>query len=243
MGRMDKEKLAIVYITHRRIDKNELHFLNITNSNINNLKKYIFIPEGLDIEDQFPNYEKYEYNKKYFKNINSYNELLMSKNFYLNFLKYEYILILQPDCIILKRGIEKFCTNDIKYIGASFSKPKYVNLFWISKFPKIGHLLSRFNIGKKIYGYNGGLSIRNVDFFINIAPNLSTNSKRLLYREDIIFSYLSFRFQKYNRELSDKFCLEEKLKPYTDLSNINSYCLHDPQKYNSKIYNQLIEKY
>jgi hypothetical protein len=148
---------------------------------------------------------------------------------------------MQPDCVVLKPGIDEFCDKS-SFLGASFIRPKYINHLWLTKYPRFGHLLSRFRIGKKIYGFNGGFSIRNVSFFIEISPDLFTKSNRLLYREDIVYSYLFFQQHSFNRELSDSFCLEEKLAGYSRLEDVNAYGMHDPQKYNREIYREILER-
>lgn len=93
-----------------------------------------------------------------------------------------------------------------------------------------------------MYGCNGGFSIRNIAYFIENAPGLRSISTRLCYREDIIYSYIYQKQYNIDIELSDRFCLEEKLVGYQHLDQIDAYGLHDPQKYNDKIYREILER-
>jgi hypothetical protein len=241
MGRMANKKLAVVYITHRPINEEEICLLKYSLPNIFNYDKYIVVPDGMTIQHEFKDFIPINFNTNYFKHINRYNELLMSSIFYMQFDNYENILLLQPDCVVLKNGIDQFCGKNL-FLGASFIKPKYINIIWLMKYPRIGHFLSRFKIGKKTFGYNGGFSIRNVPYFIKHAPGLKTISDKILYREDIIFSYIYFQHNKFSKEISDKFCLEEKLSDYKKLDQISSYGIHDPKKYNATLYYEILEK-
>ncbi len=240
MGRMGKKKLAVVYITHRKLNKDELLLFKYSIKNLRPYDKYLVISEDISLSNQFKDFKLIKKRKHFFTHINGYNQLLMLPSFYNDFIDYKNILILQPDCVILKKGIDRFC-DIYPFIGSSFLKPKYVNKLWTSKVPRLGHLLSYLKYGLKIYGFNGGLSIRNVQFFKKNAPKLITNSNRLLYREDIIYSYLTLlKIQSFDINVADKFCLEEKLEFYDELKSIKSFAIHDPKKYNLKIYNEIL---
>lgn len=237
---MANKKLAVVYITHRPINDEEKCLLRYSIPHLLDFDKYLVVPSGIYIQSVFQNFKIINLNPYYFNHINGYNELLMMTEFYQQFDFYENILILQPDCVVLRPGIDFFCGKSL-YLGASFIKPKYVNRFWLTKYPRLGHLLSRIKIGKKIYGFNGGFSIRNIPFFIKHAPALRANSDILLYREDIVYSYIFFKQHSFNENLSDSFCLEEKFKFYQKLDQIVAYGIHDPKKYNIEIYNEILE--
>ena len=240
MGRMAKKKLAVVYITHRNLNKEELLLFKFSIKNLVPYDKYLVIPEDFYSSNQFKGFVLIKEKKYFFTHINGYNQLLMLPSFYNHFKNYKNILILQPDCVILKKGIDRFC-DIYPFIGASFIRPKYINKLWISKIPRLGHLLSYLKYGLKIYGFNGGLSIRNVQFFKKNAPKLKTNSNRLLYREDIIYSYLTLqKIKSFDINIADNFCLEEKLEFYDELKLIKSFAIHDPKKYNLNIYNEIL---
>jgi hypothetical protein len=241
MGRMANQKLAVVYITHRHSNEEEKLLLKYSLLNLVAYDKFLVVPDGMKVQQEFGDFTAIQFNSNYFSHINGYNELLMTSFFYRHFEAYENILILQPDCVVLKPGIDEFCGKSL-YLGASFNAPKFINRLWLMKFPTIGHLLSRLKIGKRLLGYNGGFSIRNIPYFIKHAPALGTTGKRLLYREDIIYSYIFLKEHAYNAVLSDRFCLEEKLDKYRKLDEIAAFGLHDPLKYNCEIYREILER-
>ena len=238
---MANQKLAVVYITHGQIDDEETGLLKYSLPNLVSYDKFLVAPDTMKVQQVFDDFIHLHLNPHYFSHINGYNELMMSAAFYEHFDAYENILVLQPDCVVLKPGIDEFCGKSL-YLGASFIKPKFINHLWLKKYPRIGHLLSRFKVGMKIYGFNGGFSIRNVPYFIKHAPDLRTNSNLLLYREDIVYSYIYLKEHVFHHELSDRFCLEEKLAHYQNLEQINSFGIHDPKKYNREIYLEILER-
>ncbi len=238
---MANQKLAVVYITHCQINEEETGLLKYSLPNLASYDKYLVVPNAMKVQQVFDEFTPLHFNPHYFSHINGYNELLMTADFYRHFDVYENILVLQPDCVVLKPNIDEFCGKSL-YLGASFIEPKFINRLWLMKYPRIGHLLSRFKIGMKIYGFNGGFSIRNIPYFIKHAPGLRTKSKLLLYREDILYSYIFLREHKYDAKLSDRFCLEEKLNSYQNLDQIDSFGIHDPQKFNREIYLELLER-
>lgn len=79
--------------------------------------------------------------------LREYNELLVSKAFWLSILKYERVLIFQADSMLLRKGIEDFLHWD--YVGAPWE--------W------------------QELGGNGGLSIRNPDAMLRVVSNIRWN--------------------------------------------------------------------
>ena len=96
-----------------------------------------------------------------FRGIQHYNKLMLDVTFWSQF-KEEYILIIQPDCILLRNLEKKDYVFD--YIGAI-----------------CGHFNENFII-------NGGLSLRKKSVMIDICKQLSTKEKGGSIAEDIIFS-------------------------------------------------------
>ncbi len=90
-----------------------------------------------------------EFDSRYFVSLISYSNLLMSSGFYRRFSRYDYLLIFQTDALILRGDLSTFIRLDKPYFGAP----------WIDKNRATQKLL----IG------NGGLSLRKVDYFIEIT--------------------------------------------------------------------------
>lgn len=55
---------------------------------------------------------------KYFKNVKSYSNLLLNKNFYKQFINYEFMLIYQLDAWVFEDKLDYWCNQNYDYIGA-----------------------------------------------------------------------------------------------------------------------------
>lgn len=96
--------------------------------------------EGLPVSFQYTPFPD-----RYFQNIDSYSRLLLSKEFYTAFIKYEQILIAQTDALVLSSDLQAWCEKGWDYIGAP----------WAKNF--------KTHSGIEFEGVgNGGFSLRNV---------------------------------------------------------------------------------
>jgi hypothetical protein len=77
-------------------------------------------PEGLenDYHKKYSNISVESFPKRYFENIEGYNELLLSASFYERFLDTKYILIYQLDAFFFKDELQEWCDRGYDYIGA-----------------------------------------------------------------------------------------------------------------------------
>lgn len=121
-----------------------------------------FGPSSLkqDYIDCFHYTSYYSFDKKYFKNIFGYNRLLKSLSFFRKFENYDFMLIAQTDAWILGslNDLLKFTKYD--YCGA---------ISYSNELP---------------YGYNGGLSFRNIASSIKALKSFKNleNSKEIWNR-------------------------------------------------------------
>lgn len=140
-------------------------------------------------------YSIVRFGDKYFTSKASYNELLMSNNFYLSFKEYEYILICQTDVYVFRNNIESWINNNYYYIGAPWLYNEFAsnevtknNIFkrQVNKFLKY-----KFNaVG------NGGFSLRNVELFNIITERLENTIKNYKKNEDFFFSFEAPKYFK-----------------------------------------------
>lgn len=155
----------------------------------------------------------YKFPDKYFTDINSYNTLLLNKNFYNKFEKqYKNILIIQDDAYVLDiHKLYNIITNNkFNYIGAPIIWPNYED---------------KFNFFKKGLYYNGGFSLRNIQFCLDCLNNIdyiNTLKQYGYYDEDMIFS--SYEQEFYNSpswlEAAD-FSLDNQIHMYIPILNFN----------------------
>lgn len=93
------------------------------------------------------------FDKKYFESIDSYCQLLKSYDFWERFQQFDYVLIYQDDCLLIKDDLKEWIKKDYDYIGAPVISQKSG---W-SITPVVG---------------NGGCSLRKVKWFMDVTdPN------------------------------------------------------------------------
>ena len=112
------------------------------------------------------------FDAKYFKNIQGYNNLMMSKNFYKRYSKYKYMLIYQLDAYVFRDELDFWCEQGYDYIGAPWFEG-YANYF-----------------SDNILGVgNGGFSLRKISSFLSIWKLKNyvkiRKSNKILYTEYI----------------------------------------------------------
>jgi hypothetical protein len=105
--------------------------------------RYIIGPETLPPE--FSDFRLQRFPRRFFESTNSYSKLLVAKEFYRAFARYQYILIYQTDCLVFSNELEQWCRAGWDYVGAPWFRnfePDPAGGFWA--------------VG------NGGLSLRKV---------------------------------------------------------------------------------
>lgn len=112
---------------------------------------YYVKPKSLQISNTDYEYKANieEFDDSFFKNTKSYSELLLSKEFYSRFEKYEYMLIYQLDAFVFSDRLMEFVEAGYDYIGAPLN-----NRHW-----------REYHIG------NGGLSLRKIDSMLRILTD------------------------------------------------------------------------
>ncbi len=113
-------------------------------------------PSSLDrayYSREFPSIEWSIHPDIFFKSVSGYSRLLLSDEFYKEYYSYEFMLILQPDAVILRPTLNEWLETPYDYIGAP----------WPSGWQY--HLPIRFSSGVRSVEFrafvgNGGLSLR-----------------------------------------------------------------------------------
>lgn len=172
---------AAVVIPVYKEDINELEKISLAQVR-KVLGKYplIFVaPEGKNFSYFAPSDKVVHFPLQFFKNVQTYSQLLMSPFFYDAFKDFEYILIYQLDAFVFYDALEYFCLLGYDYIGAPWP------------------LMYRNNIRENFSCVgNGGFSLRNVQFHHNLLLNhkdliASWNDRQ--FPEDVFFSYCGKR--------------------------------------------------
>lgn len=109
----------------------------------------------------------------FFSGITGYNDLMKSKQFYLSFALYEYILLYQLDAFVFCDELEYWCSQGYDYIGAPWNTNGKEELVDINL----------WTVG------NGGLSLRRVAYCFKV---LSWKGPVLTYRYYKKLKYLPY---------------------------------------------------
>ena len=131
-------------------------------------KVYLVGPKQLEpylqtLCQQFNNHLQYKmFKDSFFININGYNNLLLSKQFYQVFSDYEYMLIVQTDALVLTSDLDHWCDKQYSYIGAP----------WFEGFTNPTQPLTLTCVG------NGGFSLRRIPDFLKVLsrPRIFKNT-------------------------------------------------------------------
>ena len=119
------------------------------------------------------------FENSYFENIEGYNKLMLSAEFYETFLAYDYILIYQLDAFVFKDELDYRCQQGFDYIGAPWLRDiEHPDFAKAIKSKLKYYLHTRYDTHIKgepsKYQYenkvgNGGFSLRNVRKFYNLC--------------------------------------------------------------------------
>ena len=174
------DKVCIVTPFHKYdLNDNEKLSLKTIQKHFKNEKKFLVTFHDNKID--FPNFERVNFNKNFFENIQGYNNLCTSTEFYRSFLDFEYMLICQLDVIVLKNNLSEFMSKKISYIGAPTGKK--------SPFDR-----SRKKLWGRRYFCNGGFSLRKISDFISV---LESSNVRYPFNYLTIYECLKSGFFKY----------------------------------------------
>jgi hypothetical protein len=205
------EKLVkiIIPIYQTDLDKNESLSLAQCCSILHRYPIVIVKPESLDISDlcrQYPQLGAESFPDDFFRDVESYNRLMLSPIFYERFLDYKYILIYQLDAFVFRDELEFWCKRAYDYIGAPWIPRKR---FWKEIRDGFNHFIGKNRrVSQRTIYYrvgNGGFSLRRTRLFFQIADQeklliqkyLQPVSQRKYTPEDVFWA-LEPRRQQYD---------------------------------------------
>lgn len=189
---------------------------------LNHYPLVVIKPKTLDLSSfakQYPLLTFKSFDDCYFNDIRGYNKLMLSKQFYADFLHTKYILIYQLDAYVFKDELIYWCDKDYDYIGAPWLKKPVYNLPLISgimKFLKWNRhrkgLKSRQDLYNKVG--NGGFSLRKVESHYNaitehkdqINTYLEQKERNHFYNEDVFWASVpNFKYPGIQEAISFSF--------------------------------------
>ena len=195
-----KEELDIA----EKISLKRLHEVLVNKSNV-----YLFCPVELNVskyKEIFPEIQVMEFGPENFTSIDAYSHLCMKYEFYDSFSEYEYMIIYQLDCYLMKDDLEEWCYKGYDYIGAPIMVP---HIDWKNFSVNQQGQISNFTpaVG------NGGFSLRNIDVFKILTDpngelrqryNLTDEALKDIKYEDVYFCVELWRLYDFEKPKFDE---------------------------------------
>lgn len=180
---------VVIPIYKESLDADEFFSVSHSLTNLKGHDIHWVSPKSLNIsyyQDKFNAeiYQKFE--DEFFQSIEGYNRLLVSSEFYERFWNYDFILICQPDAIVLKPELNVWLEKPYDYIGAPWPQGFSLKIS-TQKFPMANEINCTSFVG------NGGLSLRRVRKCIELLqefPDVQNQWWRAGHAEDLFFSFL-----------------------------------------------------
>jgi Protein of unknown function (DUF5672) len=210
----DHKKVAVVIpVYQEKLSAFEQIALQQCNKILSNHHKVIIKPQSLTLPQETSMLSLTDvecFNDDYFRNIQGYNRLMLSEEFYERFMDYEYILIYQLDASVFRDDLDYWCDQDIDYIGAPWlRKEDFTSIFKALKSRPQYYLYARFNIKKnglpdpkqfyKRVG-NGGFSLRRVKKFHDLCIKMQDQIQIYIDRDEHHFNEDAFWSIEVNRK-------------------------------------------
>jgi hypothetical protein len=194
--------LAIITPIYKpKFDEIEQKSISFSISLMPNYDHIFFGPVNLDLsyyKTNYPDSQFATFSDNYFKSHSAYNQLCYETKFYASFERYNHILILQPDSIILNPSeILNWSRSCYDYVGAPEGNLYTYNINGIPPFNSQTNLIKTVSL----QGLNGGFSLRRVSKVISALeeyPELVRTFRTYAngIGEDIFFSLMSRITQK-----------------------------------------------
>lgn len=146
-------------------------------------------PKSLDMSYYIENFQVQHlqrFDDIFFENIQGYNRLLVSVEFYERFNSYEFMLVCQTDAIILKPELHLWLEKPYDYIGAPWPKGFSIKIR-TAKFPHASEINCTAFVG------NGGLSLRRNSACIKLLndfKDVRENWYNFGHAEDLFYSLI-----------------------------------------------------
>lgn len=189
-----------------------------------------------------------QFKKKYFRSNKTYSRLMLSEEFYRQFLDYEYMLIAQTDTYILNtdHSLEDFINisrdKAYDYWGAPWIRGPFTEPYNIKDRLKLVVVKKP----EQVKVGNGGFSLRHVLHTLNLIER----RKNLIdyywrFNEDMFFSWFAYvpedRYKAASEAEANDFALESNMKEEIDKGHV-PYAVHSWEKYYPGLIQEFIKE-
>lgn len=225
----NKEQVAVVVPAYKStLNETEQISLSQLFNVLGRYDIYYVVPQRLQAE-YLDNALIKRFSDSYFEDIAGYNRLMLSKEFYTRFNKYNFILIYQLDAFVFSDCLLDFCNLGYDYIGAP----------WLTGMRKrVDDTYVYVNVG------NGGFSLRNVQSTIHLLDTNKDELKNYCDNEDKFFAYSNSPFFKVAPvSIALGFAFERQVKQCFELNNRKiPFGCHAWERYDYDFWKTYIEK-
>lgn len=205
----------VVPIYQEKFSADEIVGVNFLKKNAYEEDIFFVAPKGLVIKDYgnwkwpiiyFPN--------RFFTSVDGYTKLLLSQQFYKKFASYEYMLICQPDALLLQPSsrLNDFIATGYDYFGAPWPEGSTVYCYTFKGISKVPHLFHPqiCHVG------NGGFSLRNIPKTVALLKEKGRYTRIWNMGEDCFFAYHGIKnkcgYRIAPKELAYDFAVEKDAK-------------------------------
>ena len=182
-----------------------------------------FCPQGLNIDfycNQFPKAKFKFFDAVSFSSVKAYSRLLMTKEFYGSFSDKVFLLIVQPDVLLLRDDLQYWLESPFDYVGAPWPNGL-----------KLSIRMKRFMVGADglpmtAYVGNGGFSLRRISKCLNLLDEHKDVADWFLAsgsNEDLFFAFmglLSKDFVMPNQVTASLFAMEMAPEHFYQLNGL-----------------------
>ena len=185
-------------------------------------------------DDKIPTIRIVKFQDRCFESRLSYSHLLSSKEFYRNFTDFKYILIYQLDAWVFSDELGKWCDYEYDLVGAP-----WCHLCRLGKDGDCSKYRSSQFVG------NGGLSLRNVESFIDKLPYETFDEA--MYNESItedIYVSMIREFLRPSCMEACRFSVETNAKKLIEKVNGGNlpFGFHGLQVYDGELFEKLCDE-
>jgi len=241
--KFNSKACIIIPIYKKTPTKSEKYSICRTKENLKEYDIYFITFRELDLseyKDCMP-VKVFYFPKRFFESTRSYNRLMLSPFFYLRFICYQYMCIVQTDAVILGTGerLGEFIDLNYDYIGAPWKRAAWLhrfepeNHFWILElFPGVKRKL----MGEGVWCLvgNGGLSLRNIRNTIKLLLKYWIFRISWYRNEDLFFAYYgNHKRSQYKLpppDLASQFAVETTAKADME-KGMHPFGIHAWEKY------------
>lgn len=226
---VEKEQVAVVVPTYKTILSQTEQISHLQLLSVFGQYDIIYVvPQRLQA-DYLDKASVERFTDIFFEDVEGYNRLMLSKEFYQRFVKYKYILIYQLDAFAFENRLLEFCNLGYDYIGAP----------WLSGMRKrVDDTYIFANVG------NGGFSLRNVRSTIQLLKTKEAEVKDYSNNEDLFYAFHNCsEFRVAPISIALEFAIERQVRECFKLNKCRlPFGCHAWERYDFEFWKPFIEK-